>query len=110
MRVGVEERTMAYKDGSGAAARSNGAGGLVYEPNDRNLFAESGSGAGYIGEGGCGKSGNSCIKIPCAKGGESSAKKLNGQWAARVALAVVELVIKGGCHEGDAYVSFTFEE
>ena len=135
-------------DGSGAAAGSNGAGGLVCEPNDRNLFADSGSGAGYIGEGGCGKTGSNCIKIACAEGGASSSKTFKGGDDAMgceggfggggacanlpgggggysgggVAPDMVAggggsykpdntwSVIKGGCHEGDAYVSFTFEE
>ena len=134
-------------DGSGSAAGSNGTGGLVCQLNDRNLFTDSGSGAGYIGEGGCWESGNNCIKIACAKGGESLAKKFKGGDGAigyeggfggggacdtppgggggysggGVASDMVAggggsykpndtwSVIKGGCHEGDGYVSFTFE-
>ena len=139
-------------DGSGSDAGSNGAGsngtgGLVCQPNN-NLFADSGSGAGYIGEGGCGKSGSNCLKIACAKGGGSFAKKFKGGDGAigfegglggggacanfpgggggysggGVASDMVAggggsfkpdhtwSVIKGGCHEGDGYISFTFEE
>lgn len=134
-------------DGSGSAAGSNGAGGLVCKLDDKDLF-DSGSGAGYIGEGGCWESGNNCIKIACAKGGESLAKKFKGGDGAidyeggfggggacatppgggggysggGVASDMVAggggsykpndtwSVIKGGCHEGDGYVSFTFEE
>ena len=65
-------------DGSGSAAGSSGAGGLVCQPDDRSFFADSGSGAGYIGEGGCGKSGSNCLKIACAKGGGSFAKNFKG--------------------------------